>query len=289
MISGFVIYMSLEKVENGRAFIINRFSRLYPAYWASIVLTFCLVAIFKLPGREAPLCDALINFSMLQDWIGGVEQVDGAYWTLSRFVSFYFIVFLIHKFSLTRRIVSICAVWIFIIILSKLAEYLGLAVPNNIKLAFLLTEGSFFIIGIMFYMVAKYGNKIIFYSIIFCCEASILIVNGKLIFLASLTFSLLFLLFSLGYLRFINFRPLTWLGGISYSLYLIHQNIGYLVINKLKNADINFGLVIIIPTAISLLLATIINYYIEKPANKLLRTKKINSILFHRKEKIRAF
>src|SRR5262245_16693709 len=45
IISGFVIFMSLEKVSDSREFIINRISRLYPTYWAavtySIILTSC--------------------------------------------------------------------------------------------------------------------------------------------------------------------------------------------------------------------------------------------------------
>lgn len=273
IISGFLIYMSLGNINNSSDFLLNRFSRLFPAYWASIGLTFCLVAIFILPGRQATIYDALINLSMLQEWIGGVKHVDGAYWTLSRFVSFYIIVFLVQKFNLSRRIVLFCFVWILLIFISKMADDVGLSVPYRIKLTFLLTDGSFFIIGIMFYMLIKYGNKLPFIIVILCCQANIYYVNGKLIFVATLLFSLLFMLFSMGYLKFINYRPLTWLGGISYSLYLVHQNIGYIVINKLKDLDIHFGLIIIIPAALSLSIATIITYYIERPALRMLRSK----------------
>lgn len=274
MISGFVIYMSLENIKTGSDFIINRFSRLYPAYWTSIGITFGLVSIFTLPGRQASFHDALINLSMLQDWIGEVKQVDGAYWTLSRFVSFYVIIFLIHKFNFKRRIVPLCFVWLLLICISKIAKHIGLIIPYRIELTFLLTEGSFFILGIMFYILRKYGYKPSIYFVILCCQFSVYFVNGKLLFFATLVFSFLFFLFNNGYLKFINVQPLTWLGGISYSLYLVHQNIGYIIINKLKLLEVNFFFLIIIPTAISLAIATAVTYFIEKPVLRMLRSYK---------------
>lgn len=273
MISGFVIYMGLENIKDGSDFIVKRISRLYPAYWASIGITFSLVAIFTLPGRQVPLYDALINLSMLQSWISGVKQVDGSYWALSRFIAFYIIIFLIHKFHLKQKIIQICIVWLLLMCISKTADNIGFSISSKIKLTFLLIDGSFFILGIMFYMIKKYGNKSSFYFVIFCCHASIYFVNGRLLFVAALVFSFLFVLFSTGSLEFINIKPLKWLGGVSYSLYLVHQNIGYIVINKLKILDINFVLIIMIAMAISLSIAAMVDYYIEKPALKMLRAK----------------
>src|SRR2546430_2652712 len=39
MISGFVIFMTLHRSERPLDFVVSRFARLYPAYWAGIVLT----------------------------------------------------------------------------------------------------------------------------------------------------------------------------------------------------------------------------------------------------------
>ena len=272
MLSGFVIYMSLEDINNGYNFIVNRFSRLYPAYWASIGITFCLVSIFTLPGRQVSFYDAIFNLTMLQDWIG-VESVDGAYWTLSHFISFYIIAFLINKLNLGRRIYLLCLIWLLMISFSKIVMDLGLKIPSQIKITFLLTEGSFFIIGILFFLTKKYGYTLSFYFIILYCLFDIYLVKGTLHFFASLFFSFLFLLATKGYLKFISLKPLTWLGSISYSLYLVHQNIGYIIINKLKILDVNFFFIIIIPTVISLLIASIVTYCIEKPARKMIRLR----------------
>src|SRR5689334_21950406 len=43
MISGFVIFMTLENTKRPLDFIVSRFSRLYPCYWASVILTFSVI------------------------------------------------------------------------------------------------------------------------------------------------------------------------------------------------------------------------------------------------------
>ncbi len=44
IISGFVIFMSINKMKNSKEFIINRFTRLYPTYWTCVTFTFILIA-----------------------------------------------------------------------------------------------------------------------------------------------------------------------------------------------------------------------------------------------------
>lgn len=52
MVSGFVIFMSLNRVNRPVDFLVSRFSRLYPTYWCALILTFTVVSIWGLPGRE---------------------------------------------------------------------------------------------------------------------------------------------------------------------------------------------------------------------------------------------
>src|ERR1700679_1685854 len=39
MISGFVIFLTIEKTTNYKDFLLSRFSRLFPAYWTCVTLT----------------------------------------------------------------------------------------------------------------------------------------------------------------------------------------------------------------------------------------------------------
>ena len=49
IISGFVIFMSLEKAKSIKEFIIGRFTRLYPTYWFCMVLTLVVIILFPVP------------------------------------------------------------------------------------------------------------------------------------------------------------------------------------------------------------------------------------------------
>ena len=45
IISGFVIFMTFEKTQNIKVFLLGRFTRLYPAYWFACILSFILLKI----------------------------------------------------------------------------------------------------------------------------------------------------------------------------------------------------------------------------------------------------
>jgi peptidoglycan/LPS O-acetylase OafA/YrhL len=47
IISGFVIFLSIEKTKSGIDFIKGRASRLYPAYWAAVLLTSIAITLKK--------------------------------------------------------------------------------------------------------------------------------------------------------------------------------------------------------------------------------------------------
>src|SRR5438874_397792 len=88
MISGFVILMTAERLGRPGDFVWARFSRLYPAYWAAVVLTFTVLSVFPLPGRQPGLARGIVNLTMLQGFVG-VGHVDSVYWTLQVELRFY--------------------------------------------------------------------------------------------------------------------------------------------------------------------------------------------------------
>ncbi len=52
VISGFVIFMTLDRTRVPLDFVVSRVSRLFPAYWAAIVLTMLVTHWLGLPGKE---------------------------------------------------------------------------------------------------------------------------------------------------------------------------------------------------------------------------------------------
>jgi len=51
IISGFVIFMSLTKIEKPINFIVHRFIRLYPTFWFCVIFTYIMVSYFFTRSR----------------------------------------------------------------------------------------------------------------------------------------------------------------------------------------------------------------------------------------------
>lgn len=278
IISGFVIFMSLEKIKSGSEFIIGRFSRLYPAYWTCLLLTYAIVNIAGLPNYTISWDVAIINLSMFQVFFN-VPNVDGVYWTLQIELCFYIIMFILYQTKLLKYLYQISLIWLILMALTIVLEKQGiLLVESRIGILFLLKTqaiiyANLFLIGIMFYKQYQKGFSLKQYCIITAC-----ILVYKLQHFWNET---LFIICFVGLLHliidkkmsFIIQKPLLFMGTISYSLYLIHQNVGYVIINKFYQFGINPNISICIALIISILLAAIITFKIEKPMMQFIKER----------------
>src|SRR5436189_3406473 len=75
IITGFAIALTLEKRPSLAQFVTARATRLFPAYWAAVMLTFEVVTRFGLPGLEISAKAALVNLTMVQHYFN-VADVD---------------------------------------------------------------------------------------------------------------------------------------------------------------------------------------------------------------------
>lgn len=92
MISGFVIAIS----AHGRAasdFAVRRGVRLYPAFWAAMLLTAAVTALWGAPEMRVTLIQVIANLTMAPN-VFDQPLVDGVYWTLLNELIFYGMVFL---------------------------------------------------------------------------------------------------------------------------------------------------------------------------------------------------
>lgn len=271
MISGFVIFMTLEKMSRGMDFIVSRFSRLYPAYWTAVLLTFAVVTFAALPGRQVGFNTALVNLSMLQTF-AHVPLVDGVYWTLAVELCFYAIMFVLFKAKLLHRIESVAIVWLLLMISTAVAEqYLDLSIVGPVKVFLIMGFANLFIAGIMFYKIMKGEASALRYAIvILCLIAQRFVSDWEATLIVAFFFVVLFAVVR-GWLRFIVRKPLIFLGTLTYTLYLVHQNIGYVIIRALAKHSLNSNLSVMIAISASLSLASAITFLIEKPALNLIR------------------
>ena len=102
--------------------------------------------------------------------------------------------------------------------------------------------------------------------------ASAVIFSPALALLFTAFAALLYLAVS-GRLAFLVRPPLLWLGGISYALYLIHQNIGYIIIRHFYAEGWQPALGVAVAVLVSLLLASLMAVWVERPAMAWIRSR----------------
>jgi len=66
-------------------------------------------------------------------------------------------------------------------------------------------------------------------------------------------------------------KPLLFLGGISYALYLTHQNIGYVVINAVSMNGGDPLLAIALAIVVSITVAYCLTRFVEQPSMNIIR------------------
>lgn len=148
-------------------------------------------------------------------------------------------------------------------ILCSILLFIGL-----IKKPSIVTFIAMFIIGII---------KLLYLALIYE-----VVTQGMFQGVVILIFVSLFYLLINNKLRFLDNKFLNFLGVISYSLYLVHQNIGYIVINFIENIGFKHETFIIVPIFISITIATVLTYFVEKPIIKAFKNR--NPLVKNRKD-----
>jgi len=95
-------------------------------------------------------------------------------------------------------------------------------------------------------------------------------------FMIAVVYIFIFYLFAAGRLKFLKIQPLIFLGTISYALFLVHQNLGYIILRMIEPRLPSAWLAVLIACGISILVATILTFIIEKPATHMLRKARIH-------------
>lgn len=241
MISGFVILMT---AANGslKAFVISRMVRLYPAFWACCTATFLVTLAIGGERYSATLTQYLANMTMLSGFTS-TPSMDGAYWSLFVEIRFYAIVAIVLMLGGIKHFEKIQIIW--------LASTIALEFHPIPKLRYLLIAdySAFFIAGATHFLIWSKGlskDRIIIILITWILSLKQTIsglpafesyyntsVNR---FIVGGIITLFFITLTLVSLRKTGwFGKKQWitLGSLTYPLYLIHQNIGYMAFNAL--------------------------------------------------------
>jgi peptidoglycan/LPS O-acetylase OafA/YrhL len=287
MVSGFVILMSTLK-SNTTSFIISRIIRLYPAFWVSIAITSIFIITFNDPKFTVSLTQFFANLTMLNGFVY-IPHIDGVYWTLMVELKFYFLIGLILFFNMTKYIHYFLYIWTAACFYNV---FIGL--PSKIEFFLFPEFANYFISGAAFYLLKKDGIQSSLIVLLLMSFSLVLFQLGMraddfdnyygtelsrpVLYFIITTFYLLFFCVALGKTKLINKASMAKYGALTYPLYLLHQNIGFLIINKLGH-ELNRYIILFITLSITILFSWAVNTYIEKKYSKELKVILQNLVL----------
>ena len=296
MISGFVIFMSINSSKSLKDFWVARFNRLFPDYWLSLIIA--LLSYYFLTNFEFKISFNYVigNLFMVQPLFKTSYLVD-AYWTLYVELCFYLFISIIYFFKQMDKIETI--IWIsllMVVIVNSLYIYLNgrSAGYTRFYIIFrgimpLISYLSFFASGILYYRVYDKGlntNRVLLLIICFLITALIHSISGRfnLFFgtaerlICIFLFNILFILILNQKAKFLKGSLLIFSGTISYALYLVHESIGTSISLFLFERNLQLTGVIVGILA-SIIVAILITFLFEKKIHKLtLKKSSINHV-----------
>ena len=283
MISGFVILMSVWGRRVGD-FAVSRITRLFPAYWFGVTLG---LVIFLATGIHAGTTGELgvvrsylPNLTMLQDgW--HVPKIEVLYWTLWTELHFYVLVAILVAFGVTyARCVTFMVTWL---LAAAFAVEAGGGFVNSLLIS---GWAPFFIAGMAFYLIHRFGSNLILWLIVFGCYGLSTHFSVKRPheafrwpgvdeWLIPTILAVLFVVMALvatGKLRWMSWRGFTVMGGLTYPLYLMHETVSRPLIKTLFPYYSKWN-VLGLAILTSLAAAYLVQKVVEEPLQRILRPR----------------
>lgn len=274
IISGFVIFMTLEKTSKPMDFVISRFSRLFPAYWVAIVLTFSITHLLGLPGKLVDVTTAFCNLIMIHG-LFRIPHVDGVYWTLEVELLFYCGMFILYRLGRLHLIHYA----LFGLLALRLIYYIfehgfGIDLPWTISRLLILQYIPWFSLGISIFLATSHHEKGAWRWPLFTAAfatLSLLVVDSMFLGTLAIALGSAVFLAASGRASLLGHKTLVWLGSISYPLYLLHENIGWSLQLRLGAMGLSADMVVLIALSVSLAMATAMTNWVEQPAMRWIR------------------
>ncbi len=279
IISGFVIFMSAEGATV-RSFTASRVARLYPALWVAAPLTALVAWTTASPFFQVSMHQLLANLTLVPQWFA-IEFVDGSYWSLAVELQFYLLMIAIIGLGWMPRIEALLAGWLCLTVVDLIRPIYPLQFWMDVNWA------PFFGAGICCFLIRRHGTSTMRWSLLAACYllalATLLraathpdhaVVQWQDVAVPVTVVTVFFALFvAIASDRWRGAAsPLAmWAGLLTYPVYLLHQNIGYMLLAAAKRAGMPYGLALGVTVVVIVSAAWGIHRFVESPLGPALR------------------
>jgi peptidoglycan/LPS O-acetylase OafA/YrhL len=236
IISGFVILMTIERKKTVLEFAVSRAARLMPAFLAALLIATAILVLRPMPPLDTPTPRQFVANLTMAPSLFGETGVDLPYWTLTYELMFYLFMAVILRLGMLRSVEGVgllgvaigCLFW----------ATVDVQLHRRSAILLLVQYSNFFLIGICLYRLHVGLARPMTYLALACAIAVTALGGGERAFF---TPGLVYLPIAAAFAGLVWFaagkggtwlawRPLVFLGRISYPLYLVHVVIGYQII-----------------------------------------------------------
>jgi peptidoglycan/LPS O-acetylase OafA/YrhL len=280
IISGFVIAYSAQG-RSAATFAVARISRIYPTFLICMTLTCCGLVAFGHPHFETSVVQWWANFIIAAPLLHQ-PYMDSAYWSLVIEVTFYaWIAVFISTGIFPRRIDAIVVVWLAISMLNELTFD-----ARIVERIFLADGSGYFATGLLIYEMYRGRRDALLQCLLALATATAIFQAvhdlrwlrdesqanfDDWIVAAICLWSILAITFATRIRRLpIPSRILLAIGGTTYSLYLLHQQLGYAIVERIGPVEHPSLLVGAVLSGIAILSWAIWRFF-ERPAQRLIK------------------
>lgn len=268
LISGFVIALSAEGRSFG-AFMSSRITRIGPTYWLAIAITTSFLLIEGAAYREVTIRQIFANLFILQAPLG--EQfIDMVYWTIIVEIRFYLLVGLLIALNIYRYYAWLLLAWV----LLCLVDYSGVGI-GIFRQIFITSYGFYFAAGGAFYFLyrrqhIKLSLVIVALSLVIALPVTASALTAKYGEEVQVPMGLLMLgcyglmtLITIRKFEGINWRWLPIAGALTYPFYLLHEDIGFILMRHITITSNGFALTMLI-IVLMLMMSWVVHRYFER-------------------------
>lgn len=223
VISGFIIPYAMAqsryRLRNFPRFILKRWLRIDPPFWASVALVIglnALAALWQSPAFTLDWSRLLLHFGYLIPFFPPHDWLNGVYWSLAVEFQYYLLVAFLYP-----MLVHHCRLYFWL----PSAALLGISILTS-RPDLMFDYAMFFVLG--FALFRRIAGRM--------CDLEFWIFSSCVFLAINYKFSLQFVLagfFPWALIAFwpgLRVRGISWLGMISYSLYLVHLPVAKILI-----------------------------------------------------------